>query len=202
VFSHEDVEYLAPHPQLGADRGDFFFSPDEVANEQNQVNTLVDSMGMDANERKSSLPKTTFTGFVRFWNEWKAFYKNKSGWAARHERSTYEKTLEFRQRAATWHDDLSKAGLKLSSSKPTDPSQGGGPWQAIQKGTNKLTDVPPWVMWTVGGTVALIAVFIASKVVAKAALGGAALEEAEQEAMRLVDEKKRKKHDRTLFSIV
>ena len=73
---------------LGADRGNFFFSPDEVKNEQEQVNRLVDSLGVDVNAQQARLPKRVVAGFSQFWSEWKAFYNANNGFLARHERGT------------------------------------------------------------------------------------------------------------------
>ena len=57
------------------------------------------------------------------------------------------------------------------------------------------------MMWIGIGAVTLVGLFMIGKLVHTVAFGDARLEEAEDEAMRLLEEKKRKRHDRSAFSI-
>jgi hypothetical protein len=56
-------------------------------------------------------------------------------------------------------------------------------------------------MWIGIAAVSVVGLFIIGKLIHTVALGGAALEEAESEAMKIAEEKKRKKQDRTAYSI-
>lgn len=155
---------------LGADRGDVFFSPDEVANEQLQVNTLVDSLGVDVNAHASRLPRAVVTGFGQFWTEWKAFYKARSGFFARHERSTYEKTLEYRAQATTWQQKIAAAGKKVGVALTALPLQKGAQdGDADQSQTTKI------LKYVGVGTLLLVGLLIAGKLVHTIMLGEGAL---------------------------
>lgn len=181
--------------QLGAGRGDFFFSPDEVANEQEQVNRLVDSLGVDVNAQQAKLPATTVRGFAQFWNEWKHFYADRSGWLSRHERSTYEKTLQYRDQADAWRKKLAKAGADLAAGQVTagKPPQSDG---------NKV------LIYIGVGAIVLVGIVLAAKIVHVVALGDSEpgdeefdADAAEAEALAIIEKKRQKRHARSVLSI-
>lgn len=180
---------------LGADRGNFFFTPDEVKNEQEQVNRLVDSLGVDVNAQRAKLPKRIVTGFSQFWDEWKAFYKNSSGFFARHERGTYEKTLEYRAQAAAWQKQIKKAGGELTALALLHTSQ---PGEDNQGKDDKLKTT---LMYVGFGVVGLGILFVTAKLVHTAVLGSIALGEAEETAMALADAAQRKRSNRSVVTI-
>lgn len=177
---------------LGASRGDFFFSPDEVQNEQEQVNRLVDSLGVDVNANAGKLPARITNGFVQFWNEWKAFYKDRSGFLARHERSTYEKTLEYRAQATSWQAQLKKAGAQLTALS----LQKGG--QSGDGETDRTTKILKWIGI---GTAVVFGLGLAAKLVHTVMLGAAELGEAETTAMAIADAARNKRNARKLITI-
>jgi len=180
---------------LGADRGNFFFSPDEVKNEQEQVNNLVDSLGVDVNANSGKLPKRVVAGFSQFWNEWKAFYKANNGFLARHERGTYEKTLEYRAQAANWQKQIIKGGVQTTALPPLHTSQ---PGEDNQGKDDKVTKILKYVGI---GTLVLFGLGLAAKLVHTVMLGRAQLAEAEEEAIQIADSSKRKKAARKVATI-
>ena len=180
--------------QLGG-RGDFFFSPDEVQNEQEKVNRLVDSMGVDVNAQQAKLPATVVRGFAQFWNEWKHFFADRSGWLARHERSTYEQTLQYRDQAEAWRKKLQKVGADLAAGQvaPAKPSQSDG---------NKV------LIYIGVGAIVLVGLVLAAKIAHTVALGDSEsgeedfdVDAAEAEALAIVEKKRQKRHARSVLSI-
>lgn len=180
---------------LGADRGNFFFSPDEVKNEQEQVNRLVDSLGVDVNAQQARLPKRVVAGFSQFWSEWKAFYNANNGFLARHERGTYEKTLEYRAQASNWQKQIKKAGGETTALELLHTSQPG------EDNQGKDDKIKKTLVYVGIGTLGLVTLFVLAKLVHTAVLGSAALGEAEMTAMALADAAKRKRSNRHVVTI-
>lgn len=184
------LRLVAERNGFGANRGDFFFSPDEVANEQQQVNTLVDSLGVDVNANAARLPRAIVSGFGQFWGEWKAFYKARSGFFARHERSTYEKTLEYRAQAVAWQQRIAAAGKKAGVELTSLPLQKGSQDSGDQDQTTKI------LKYVGIGTAVLVGLFIAGKLIHTIVLGRAgvgSLGAAEAAAVALMDAQRRRR---------
>lgn len=135
-------------------------------------------------------PSGSGAAFRAFYTNWKNFYAN--NFSSRFTQLVHEATsdlqsslVNYQNQAADWGKKLKKWKVEVAAT-PTPSAPGGA--------SNVL-------MYVGIGAVALVGLFIIGKLVHTVALGGAALEEAENEAMRLADEKKRKRQDRTAFSI-
>lgn len=110
----------------------FFFSPSDVSSEMLTVDTGVDQLALDM--KKADAVKKVSPAFVSaysnfFW-EWKKWRKEYDTWAHRHERSVYEKVLEYRYRLAEWREKFEKLGgetpgVSLSSAPPVKQSEPG-----------------------------------------------------------------------------
>jgi hypothetical protein len=203
VFSHDDVEYMPPQAvqsptprTLGADTTQaatgFFSSPSDLFDAGQQTNTafheMFDAVMKNRSSAHPTISKAIRDEFVPFSQGWDKFYQENlqsvglvfARWATS---ALQSHLVAYQQQMNAWAARLKKYGIKGAVFDPT-----------TSKGKNIF-------MWIGIGVVTLGAIYVIAKTVRKATLGGAALEEAEDEAMRLVEEKKRKRHDRTLFSI-
>lgn len=184
--------------QLGADtttaQTGFFSSPTDLYNAGQQTNAAFMQMFNAVNANRSSanptVPKSVRDEFVPFaigWNDF--FQKNLASTAIVFKFFTTDlqtHLVDYQKQIAAWGDKLKKyIGADASSAASLKPGSGGA------KNT---------FMWIGIAAVGIIGLFMIGKLVHTVAFGHA-LEEAEDEAMRLVDAKKRKKHDRTAFSI-
>lgn len=159
-----------------------------------QTNAFITGMaqGVDAvkNWTGKGVPAgtgATFNTFVRAWaNFYASDFSSRPRVLAHWLTSNLQAQLiNFQQQAADWGKKLKKWGVKFEAT-----STEGAP--------NKALGVLTWIGI---GVVVLGGLYLIGKAVHKATLGGAALEEAEQEAMQIAEEKKRKKRDKTALTI-
>jgi hypothetical protein len=209
MFQPGDVEYMPPsQPQSQQRRAGFgsdtsvaatgyFSSPSDLLNAGQQTNDAFMQMfnAVDANRSSANptVPKSVRDQFVPFAIGWNQFFQqNFSNIAlvtARWLTSDLQTHLvSYQQQIAAWGEKLKKyIGADAGSAASLKPGSQGGAKNVM--------------MWIGIGAVTLVGLFMIGKLVHTVAFGDARLEEAEDEAMRLLEEKKRKRHDRTAFSI-
>lgn len=172
----------------------FFSSAEDLLNAAKQTDDYVSAMqaAVDAvsNWSGKNVPAGSGQAFKTFYANWKNFYANDFGSRTSVLAHWFTSNLQgnlvnYQNQAADWGQKLKKWGVSVQGAAP--PGAAGG-------GKNVM-------MWVGIGAVTLIGLFIIGKLVHTVAFGGAALEEAEEEAMRLADQKQRKKHDRRVLSI-
>jgi len=173
----------------------FFSSPIDLYNAGKQTNDAFMQMFNAVNANRSSahptIPKSVRDDFVTFAIGWNTFYQqNFSGTAIAFKYFTTNlqgNLVSYQQQIAAW-------GTKLKKYIGSDASSAAG----LKPGGGSAKNV---LMWVGIGAVTLIGLFVIGKLVHTVALGNAALTEAEEDAMRIMDEKQRKRRDRTAFSI-
>lgn len=198
----DDVEYLPP-PQrrsFGADTSvastGYFSSPSDLYDAGQQTNAAFMEMfnAVDANRKSAhaTVPKSVRDEFVPFAQGWSQFFETNlssmprvlKNWALS---NLQGKLVAYQQQIAAWGARLKKyLGSAAASAAGLKP--GGGSAKNV-------------LMWVGIGAVTLIGLFVIGKLVHTVALGNAALTEAEEDAIRIMDEKQRKRRDRTAFSI-
>ncbi|HEV3059766.1 MAG TPA: hypothetical protein VGY48_16055 [Vicinamibacterales bacterium] len=190
-----DVEYLAPG--LGADATTastgFFSTPPDLRNAAQQTDAYVTSLAKTVQRGGawlSRVPTGSGDAFQAFVDSWEQFYgstfANKfNSWVSWFTSDVQSKVANFQAQAADWGAKFKKWGAAVAGTPP--PSAPGGPSNTF--------------MWIGIAAVSVVGLFIIGKLIHTVALGGAALEEAESEAMKIAEEKKRKKQDRTAYSI-
>lgn len=204
----EDVEYGPSQPQarprarqLGADTSvastGFFSSPSDLYDAGQQTNAAFMQMfnAVDANRSSAhpTVPKSVRDQFVPFAIGWNTFFQqNLSNIAIVTARffttDLQSHIVSYQQQIAAWGEKLKKyIGADAGSAASLKPGT---------QGTAKNV-----MMWVGIGAVALVGIFLIGKLAHTVAFGDARLTEAEDEAMRLADEKRRKKSDRSAFSI-
>lgn len=85
-------------------------SPGFVAAEMRTVDAAVRALGIDVQQVAAQLPPSFMPGWIAFRVEWAQFYKDNSGWLDRATNPVYDKTIEFRERYASWRDQFVRAG--------------------------------------------------------------------------------------------
>jgi hypothetical protein len=193
----DDVEYLPP-TRLGADATTattgFFSSPEDLLTAAKQTDDYVSSMqqAVDAvtDWKGRGAPSGSGTAFRNFYTNWKNFYANnfssRASVIAHFLTTNMQGTLvNYQNQAADWGKKLKKWNLDVPAA-PTPGADGGA----------KST-----MMWVGIAAVSIVGLFIIGKLVHTVAFGSAALEEAEDEALKIAEAKKRKKHDKTVLSI-
>jgi len=191
-----DVEYLPPG-SLGAEATTastgFFSTPGDLRNAAVQTNDYVTSMATTVQRGGAWLKKVPAgngKAFQAFVNNWEQFYGTTfanafNAWASWFTSDVQSKVANFQAQAADWGTKLKKWGAKVAGT-PTPAASGGA--------SNTF-------MWIGIGAVTLVGLFLIGKLIRTATLGGAALEEAEDEALKIAEAKRRKKADRTAYSI-
>jgi hypothetical protein len=203
----DDVEYLPPpqtRPQtqrrgFGADTAvsqtGFFSSPIDLYNAGRQTNDAFMQMFNAVNANRSSahptIPKSVRDEFVPFAIGWNNFWQtNLASTAIVFKFFTtdlQQHLVDYQQQIAAWGTKLKKyIGADADSAASVKPGSGGA------KNT---------MMWVGIAAVSLVGLFIIGKLVHTVAFGGAELEDAEDEALKIAEAKKRKKHDRHVLSI-
>lgn len=197
AFTNGDVEYI--QPGFGADASvrtpGYFSTPEDLLSAAQQTNGVIMALhaAVDENRRRPTptIPKSVRDEWVAFVTGWSGYYETNFGGSrlrtlAHWFTSDLQGTLvNYQQQAALWADRLKKYGAKITGAG-TEGKPGGA------------ANVMMWVGIAVVGVVGL---FIIGKLVHTVALGGAALEEAEDEALRIAEAKRRKRTDKTALSI-
>ena len=192
MFAPGDVEYMPPLRDATTASTGIFSTPDDLLNAAQQTNAYVAALAAAVRAKSdwSSVPAGTGAALQSFLDGWANFYASDFSSRARvllhWGTSDLQSTLaNYQQQAADWGVKLKKYGAKIDAISPASAPGGG---------KNVM-------MWIGIGAVTLVGLFMIGKLVHTVAFGDARLEEAEDEAMRLLEEKKRKRHDRSAFSI-
>ena len=199
-----DVEYLPPQQQarpvhrrqqLGLPASllvpGLTSTPEDLKRAADQTDAFISGMsdavsGFDW-KKSHGVPKGSGKQFDAFRKQWSDFYSTdfSANWRVlAHTGSLTASLKNFQEQACTWATNLKGWGVPVPGILPACATSGKNIW-----------------MWIGIGAVSLVGLFILGKLVHTVAFGGAALEEAEEEALKIAEEKKRKKHDRTAYSI-
>lgn len=165
------------------------YSPSEIKAEADTTNAIITQLYQDA-AASPKIPTAVRNSFYAFCNEWVAFYKNHTSWFDRLWFSNLEKVTDYRKRADTWRKKLAAHGLASSSPADAIHNPGFDP--------NSI----PW-KWIAIGAAGLVGIFVVTKVVLGMATGGfaGALEEAEANALAIMDQTRRRRHGRSVHTI-
>lgn len=193
MFAPGDVEYMPALRDATTASTGFFSTPTDLRNAAQQTNSYVTSLAQTVQRGGAWLNKVPAGNgdqFQAFINNWEQFYGSTfanafNSYVSWFTSDVQSKVANFQAQAADWGTKFKKWGASVPGTPP--PSAPGG-------GKNVM-------MWIGIGAVTLVGLFMIGKLVHTVAFGDARLEEAEDEAMRLLEEKKRKRHDRSAFSI-
>jgi hypothetical protein len=201
----DDVEYMPPQQvrgrAFGADTSvaatGYFSSPSDLYDAGQQTNAafmeMFNAVASNRGSAQPTIPKSVRDEFVPFAQGWSQFFETNlssmprvlKNWALS---NLQGKLVAYQQQIAAWGTRLKRyLGSAAASAAGLKPGSGGSAKNVL--------------MWVGIGAVTLIGLFVIGKLVHTVALGNAALTEAEEDAMRIADEKQRKRRDRTAFSI-
>lgn len=158
------------------------YTPSQAKAEADTVNAIITQMYQDA-VASPKIPQSYRNSFYAFCNEWVAFYQNHTSWLDRLWFANVDKISDYRKRAVTWRQLLSKHGFKPTTPEDTVPTSG-IPWK-----------------WILLGGLGLVSVVVVVRLVRTTMLGRIALGEAEEAAMAIADAERRKRSARKVFSI-
>lgn len=164
---------LQRNGQMGAS---LVYSPGVIKAEAETTNAVITQMSQDVNA-SPKVPTATRNAFGVFVAEWSSYYQSIS-FVDRLLFSTMEKIQEFRKRAGDWRKLLQKAGAKFSS--PADKTTAAGV---------SLPQIP-W-KWILGGVGAAVGLFFIVRIMKSSLSGAAQLAEAEEDAVRIAEMKRK-----------
>lgn len=173
-----------PRPQqMGAS---LVYSPGQIQAEADTVNNIITQLATDV-AASPKIKAQSRAAFGAFTAEWQTFYSQHLGLVDRLWFSTMEKISEYRHRAADWKKQLKKQGLKTSTpdDNPTKPG--------ISFGI-------PWWAWLAGAG-GLVGLYFIVRIVRGSVLAGAALEEAEADAIAVATAVQKRKAARKVVTI-
>lgn len=112
-----------------------FKLPGAQLDELHTTNAIIEQLNRDI--VASNVGAAFKAGWRAFRDEWQQFYQEHQGWTDRLWYSTYEKTVEYRQRAADWRTDFETRGGRATGPKDTPPEPAGKgpiPWGKVALG--------------------------------------------------------------------
>jgi len=193
-ISYDDIEYLPPAPAPEARRPlgsnatilspGALSLPEDLWNAGQQTNDFINGMSAAVaavtSWKGKNVPAGTGASFDAFRKEWAEFYGNNLSSRPQLLAHAFTSNLSnnlrnYQEQAATWAKNLKKWGVAVPGIAP-----------AMAGGSNVF-------MWIGVGAVALVGLFVLGKFLHTVALGNAELTEAEDEAMKIADEKARQK---------
>lgn len=113
--------------------------PGDILDEMKTTHAIIEQLGRDVAGAAVAVPATFRSGWQAFAAEWRRFYDDHQSWLSRTWYASYEKTLEYRKRAADWRRKLEQLGGQATA-PPDDPPRpvGGGssagptaPWREL-----------------------------------------------------------------------
>jgi hypothetical protein len=160
-------------------------TPTDIRAGAEQTNAYIEAL--NAGISRSGAPKTFRDGWNQFYGGWKAWYADASQHTLRKwlTSDVQSQLVSYQQQAGEWAQQAAKYRVK---------APGPGP-EAATGGAQKV------MMWIGIGVVGLVVLGVVAKLVHTVMLGNVALGEAEAAALAIADAKRRKKHDRSTFSI-
>ena len=90
-------------------------TPSFVAAEMRTVDQTINALGVDIQRVADQLPAGFMNGWIAFRVEWQRFLADNSSWLDRATNTVYDKTIEFRERAASWRDKFVREGGRPST---------------------------------------------------------------------------------------
>lgn len=95
--------------------------PAEILSEMETVNAIVLQLGRDV--ARTSVPPVFAEGWAAFASEWAQFFAEHQSWWSRTWGAVYEKTVEYRKRAASWRAELERQGGRPTGPKDAPPGE-------------------------------------------------------------------------------
>ena len=94
--------------------------PGDILDEMKTTHAIIEQLGRDVAGAGTAVPATFRSGWQAFAAEWRRFYDEHQSWLSRTWYASYEKTLEYRKRAADWRHKLEQLGGQTTA-PPDDP---------------------------------------------------------------------------------
>ena len=111
--------------------------PGDILDEMKTTHAIIEQLGRDVAGAAVAVPATFRSGWQAFAEEWRRFYDEHQSWWSRTWYASYEKTLEYRKRAADWRRKLEQLGGQTTA-PPDEPPRpvgmGAGsaaPWREL-----------------------------------------------------------------------
>lgn len=160
-------------------------TPGDIRTAAQQTDAFVEHLNTGI--ASSRAPKAFRDAWNQFYGGWKAWYADAANHTLRKWLTSdiQSQLVSYQQQAGSWAEQAKKYHVATAGPGPEAPTGG----------AQKV------MMWIGISVVGLVVLGVVAKLVHTIMLGNAALAEAETTALALAEAKRRKRHDRSAFSI-